>query len=166
MCFSAKKRHASEVLSMSKLSKRIRHDVLVDKTLYRDEQDQDITKMRTPSPQSTTRQNVLELLEMLDRVQYQAKHLQEEHEETRMRHEEEVERYRDRIDSLDEEVCYQQTIIDVISEDIDRLEEETERQTKEIEELLEREYCDTIARKDRVEVLKDHITQLIDGANL
>ncbi|KAG1830505.1 hypothetical protein DFJ58DRAFT_848438 [Suillus subalutaceus] len=161
------KRSAPEDLFTPKMRKRFRYDDLeMDQTAYNDEQDEDVTTLRSPSPQSTMRRHVREVLEMLNRVEYQVDYLQEEREETRIKHEKEVERYQDRIDGLEEEVRYQQAIIDVISADVERLEEETEGQKKDVEEFIERELRDTVARKKRVAVLKDRITELVDNANL
>ncbi|KAG1840041.1 hypothetical protein F4604DRAFT_1940322 [Suillus subluteus] len=161
------KRSAPEDPFTPRMRKRFRYDDLeMDQTAYNDEQDEDVTKLRSPSPQSIMRRHVREVLEMLNRVEYQVEYLQEECEETRIKHEKEVERYQDRIDGLEEEVRYQQAIIDVISDDVERLEEETEGQKKDIEEFIEREHRDTAARKKRIAVLKDQITELVENANL
>ncbi|KAG1718637.1 uncharacterized protein EDB91DRAFT_1258406 [Suillus paluster] len=161
------KRSAPGDLFTPRMRKRFRYDDLeTDQTAYNDEQDEDVTKLRSPSPQSTMRRYVREVLEMLNRVEYQVDYLQEEREETRIKHEKDVERYQDRIDGLEEEVLYQQSIIDVISDDVERLEQETEGHKKDIEEFMEREHRDTVARKKRIAVLKDQITELVDNANL
>ncbi|KAG1867650.1 hypothetical protein F4604DRAFT_1927434 [Suillus subluteus] len=149
------------------MRKRSRYDDLqIDQTVDNDELDEDVTQLRSPSPQSIMGQRVREILEMLSRVESQVEYLQEEREEILRAHEKDVERYEDRIDMLDEEVRYQQAVIDVISNDVDRLEEETAGQKREIEEFIQREHRDTVARNNRLAAFKDQIIGLVENVKL
>ncbi|KAG1846972.1 hypothetical protein DFJ58DRAFT_730302 [Suillus subalutaceus] len=149
------------------MRKRSKYDDLqTDQTVDNDELDEDVTQLRSPSPQSIMGRHVREILEMLSRVESQVEYLQEEREEILRAHEKDVERYEDRIDVLDEEVRYQQAVIDVMSNDVDRLEEETAGQKKEIEEFIEQARRDTVARNNRLAALKDQIIGLVENAKL
>ncbi|KAG1859397.1 hypothetical protein C8R48DRAFT_774735 [Suillus tomentosus] len=122
------------------MTKCIRDEIKIDETTYKHHEDNSISPVRSPTPQSHMCQNVREVLEMLDRVQYQVTYLRLECEEARIAHEAEVERYRDRIEILEDELHYRQVIIDIISDDVNQLEEQMEGQRKHIEELMKREH--------------------------
>ncbi|KAG2045934.1 hypothetical protein BDR06DRAFT_1015172 [Suillus hirtellus] len=159
-------RGTKEDSSTSRMIKRIRDEIEIDETTYEHDEDNFVSPVRSPTPKSHMRQNVREVLEMLDRVQYQVTYLRREREEARIAHEAEVERYRDRIEILEDELRYRQVIIDVISDDVDQLEEQMEGQRKHIEELMKREHHQRIARNERITLVKHLITGLADTANL
>ncbi|KAG2336387.1 hypothetical protein BDR05DRAFT_1005923 [Suillus weaverae] len=85
-------------------------------TTYNDQRDDDVTCLGTPSPESTTRHIMWKKLED-KRIRDE-----EELEQTLIKHEED------------------KANLDVLSEDVDRLEADTERQKKEIEDLMDRTY--------------------------
>ncbi|KAG1827851.1 hypothetical protein DFJ58DRAFT_849321 [Suillus subalutaceus] len=150
------KRSTQEDVSPTEKIKRIQSHLNMKIPSYND---QDVAQLRSPSPNSCTAQYARELLEMLERVDHQVEYLQEERERTRIRHEEEVERYRDRIDTLEEEVMYQKALLDVTSEDVDRLEVETVKQKENIKAILEYAHGDAVERQICIEELKDRIIQ-------
>ncbi|KAG2108236.1 uncharacterized protein F5147DRAFT_652956 [Suillus discolor] len=166
MYLSIQRSGAQEDLSTSRMIKHIRDEIQIDKTMYMHEQDDSVPLVRSPSPQSHMCQYVHELLEMLDRVQYQVTYLKRDQEEVCIAHQAEIEWYRDRIDLLKEELRYRQVTIDVISEDVDQLEEQTAGQWKKIEQLMKCKHQEAITRNERINLVKDLITGLADTANL
>lgn len=108
---------------------------------------------------------------MLDRVQDQVAFIQdalrgcnEERESACITYEEELERYRDRIDSLEEQAIYQKTVMDVTDEEIDIMEGETETMRRKLREVVEFVQGDVIGKNMSVSVWKNRIIDIIDLA--
>ncbi|KAG2108204.1 uncharacterized protein F5147DRAFT_652926 [Suillus discolor] len=118
---------------MSSFMKCITNEIKIDGTTYKDEEDLDIANLQSPTLQSIMHQDMQELQVMLDHVWYQRNYLQWECKEVQRWHKEQVEQICSYIDLLEEEVHYWQTIIHIISDDVDHLKEETEQQWKEID---------------------------------
>ncbi|KAG2045773.1 hypothetical protein BDR06DRAFT_1046548 [Suillus hirtellus] len=154
------KRHPQELRFTSSLMNRITNESRIIERTSKDAEHLDVPHSGSPTPQSIMRRDMQELLEIVDRLRHQVSYLQQEREEVRREHESQVERYRTRIDLLEDEVLYRQTIIDVISDDVDRLEEETEQQQKELNDIMERERLNAIARNERNQFLQDVVSGL------
>ncbi|KAG2108273.1 uncharacterized protein F5147DRAFT_652987 [Suillus discolor] len=123
--------------------------------------DDDAMQPRSPSSHSIATQYTCELVEMLDHIQDQVVFLQDElcgcnkeHERTCIHYEEELKRYRDCIDSLEEQAIYQKTVMDVTDEEVDILEGEMEMMRRKLWEVVELVQADIIERNISIKVLK------------
>lgn len=86
---------------------------------------------------------------MVERMDFEVKRLREkksnyekERERNRIQHEEEVERYCDRIDALEDELRYQRVLVEVTTGEVDQLNDELEQQRANIREVLERAHIE------------------------
>ena len=179
----AKKRPAEDSTSTSGALKRCKYEIESDETphvvcnnppsfsstisnITQNDEGEGTPNRRSPSEMSTIEPYIQELQEMLDHAERQVHDLKREREQILEEHGIEVDGYRDRIADLEDEVSYQQVTIDVMSDDVDRLERETQEQRNDIEELMEREHGTTVARNEGIRLLKDIITGLADSADL
>ncbi|KAG2124395.1 uncharacterized protein EDB93DRAFT_1110654 [Suillus bovinus] len=162
----AKKRPAEDSTSTSGALKRCKYEIESDETPHVNDEGEGTPNRRSPSEMSTIEPYIQELQEMLDHAERQVHDLKREREQILEEHGIEVDGYRDRIADLEDEVSYQQVTIDVMSDDVDRLERETQEQRNDIEELMEREHGTTVARNEGIRLLKDIITGLADSADL
>jgi DNA repair exonuclease SbcCD ATPase subunit len=85
-------------------------------------------------------------------------------EDMKSKHDEDLQRYRNRIQDLEDEVQYNNNILELRKEDVERLEEETDRQRHDIEELVGLRLQDDRARISLLFGMKDKIIDLIDDA--
>ncbi|KAG1760689.1 hypothetical protein EV702DRAFT_1207740 [Suillus placidus] len=107
---------------------------------------------RSPSPGSVTsesayqmRKTIKDLEEYVERLEEHVDHIEEGRQRDRERrnrmrvhHKLEVKHQHDRIEDLEEDVRYQQTLLDRSYKDAERLEAEAESNRKTIHELIER----------------------------
>ncbi|KAG1836490.1 hypothetical protein C8R48DRAFT_782933 [Suillus tomentosus] len=168
-----KKRRAQDAQSRSKRVKRIRHELSIGLLTQSNTTEDDGMQIRSPSPHSIAAQYGRELLEMLDRVQHQVEVLQDEisltkedRERTCIKYEEELERYRDRIDTLEEQATYQKAVMEVTEEEVDMLEGETEHIRRKLREVVECVHGDVTGKTISIEGLKSRIIAIVDHAYL
>lgn len=90
-------------------------------------------------------------METMNHLQYLVQRLQKD----RIRDRAALQRSQARIRSLEEDANYKSVMLDVLSEDVDRLEAETECQQREIRWLLDRRVGDDTGRPESVAFMKD-----------
>lgn len=121
------------------------------------------------------------LLEALERMEYDVENMEEEMcrdreeaddirarhfremDDMRMVHDAALEQHQHYIDELEEDVRYKQAMIDCLTEDVERLEEDTDRERKVIDRMIEHSVQDDIARRESVTAVKDTIVKLFDN---
>jgi hypothetical protein len=99
------------------------------------------------------------LLETIDRLECEVKHMGVD----RIRNQAELQQSRRRISTLNEDIAYKNVMLDVLGEDVDRLEAESKCQKEEIERLTDIMSRDEHARGEYVEFMKEEIIALIDN---
>ncbi|KAG2045918.1 hypothetical protein BDR06DRAFT_977861 [Suillus hirtellus] len=136
------KRHCEDLPTSSRAIKRVRYQLQMETT---PDIDDDVTNIRSPSPNALITQYTRGLLELVEAMDFEVKRLrdkqseyEEERERARIHHEQEVERYCDRIDALEDELRYQRVLVEVTTGEVDQLNDELEQQKTHIREVLER----------------------------
>ncbi|KAG2045838.1 hypothetical protein BDR06DRAFT_977920, partial [Suillus hirtellus] len=149
MCLSSYKRAAETDLTPTKPSKRMR--VGLEWAERRLNKQNVLNLDGAASEESTMKEWAYALLEELERMEYKVENMEaemsrdrEEVDEIRARHldemddirivhDAELQQQQEHIDELEEDVRYKQAMIDFLTQDVERLEEDTDRQRKDID---------------------------------
>ncbi|KAG1817586.1 uncharacterized protein BJ212DRAFT_1480151 [Suillus subaureus] len=134
----------------------------------------------SPQPESTWKEHAVQLQETLQQVESHVAYLESDQvhshveleatitmhkaevEEIKKRYEEDLERYCDCIDNLEEEVQYTTAILDIQMDDMEQLDGLTNTQRKEIEDLISLHIQDEMERFQANAIIRDKIVDLMD----